>query len=175
MWRWRRRRRRSRLQRLADAVFVCLAAGALIYGVSRLPQQSYEGATSVIDGDSLRVDGEEIRLFGIDAPEFSQSCNTADGAPWTCGRAARAHLRSLVHSKTVTCTSHAVDRYDRALSRCRAGETDLNAEMIRAGLAVATVEGTALYGRAEAEAKAAKRGIWQGDFTRPGDWRERNR
>ena len=29
------------------------------------------------------------------------------------------------------------------------------------------------YKSAEAEAKAAKRGLWQGGFTRPSDWRER--
>ncbi|MFZ2102858.1 MAG: hypothetical protein WAU86_20070 [Oricola sp.] len=30
---------------------------------------------SVVDGDTLRLNGERVRLLGIDAPEKSQTCD----------------------------------------------------------------------------------------------------
>ena len=44
---------------------------------------------------------------------------------------------------------------------------------MRAGYAIDFMKGG--YGAAEAEARAAKRGIWRGEFERPGDWRAKNR
>ena len=50
-------------------------------------QQAIYGTGHAKDGDSLIVGDKEVRLFGIDAPEFDQSC-TKDGMGWSCGAAA---------------------------------------------------------------------------------------
>jgi len=54
------------------------------------------GPIMVLDGDTLKAGEREYRIFGIDAPEFSQACSEPSGQLWNCGRAARARLRALV-------------------------------------------------------------------------------
>lgn len=72
----------------------------------------------------------------------------------------------------LACELAAKDRYGRTLAACRTQPfpdgVDLGAEMVRLGWAVATVDA---YIVEEAEAQAKRRGIWQGDFARPADWR----
>lgn len=95
-------------------------------------------APAVHDGDSLRCDGERIRLIGIDAPELADSprCKDARKARSDCDQkravASRDYLRSLTRGE-VRCTVEVRDRYGRALARCSAGGVDLNAAMVRAG------------------------------------------
>jgi endonuclease YncB( thermonuclease family) len=126
------------------------------------------------DGDSLRVDGERIRLLGIDAPELRQTCRDERGGEWACGRAAHELLIRIVSRGKVTCPSTAKDRFNRALARCSAGDiADVGETMVRAGYAIDFMKGG--YGAAEAEARAAKRGIWRGVFEQPREWRAKNR
>jgi len=37
------------------------------------------GPARVIDGDTIAIGGERIRLHGIDAPEMKQTCRTSKG------------------------------------------------------------------------------------------------
>ena len=53
------------------------------------------GPARIIDGDSLEVASERIRLHGIDAPECRQIC-FIDGKRWQCGKDAfKRKRRSL--------------------------------------------------------------------------------
>ena len=130
-----------------------------------------------VDGDSLRAaNGAEYRLFGIDAPELHQSCNEADGKSWLCGRAAKAKLTTLIKGGNVNCEARATDRFGRTVAVCSAeGVPDLGEAMVRDGYAI-DLGGAAgnPYRDAQAEAEAAKRGIWRGTFERPSDWRQSN-
>jgi endonuclease YncB( thermonuclease family) len=133
------------------------------------------GEYAVIDGDSLRKGETEIRLVGIDAPEYRQSCNDDRGKTYECGKEAASALRALVGSGEVNCESHDVDRYHRALSTCMVNKQNINRELVRQGWAVTfTPHGTAFdYLFEEAEARRLKRGIWQGTFEQPSDYRKR--
>lgn len=124
------------------------------------------GDVHVIDGDSLRIRGEEIRLAGIDAPELAQGCER-EGRPWRCGQAARAALEREIRRGPLTCAGSSRDRYDRLLAVCSVAGSEINAGLVRAGLAVAYGQ----YQREEAEARDARKGIWAGPFQRPEEWR----
>ncbi len=54
------------------------------------------GAYQVVDGDSLRKGGTDIRLYGIDAPEYQQTCRDRDNRDYNCGKQAATELRKLV-------------------------------------------------------------------------------
>jgi endonuclease YncB( thermonuclease family) len=129
-------------------------------------------SVSAIDGDSLRYGGEEVRLLGIDAPEYRQTCLDERRREWACGREARLELDRLIARGAVQCRASGRDRYGRALAICSAGRIDIAEAMVRAGLAVDYMGGR--YAAAEAEARAARRGIWRGEFERPEAWRRAN-
>lgn len=124
------------------------------------------GRLHIADGDSLELDGIRIRLIGIDAPELDQPCSRG-GSPHPCGREARDHLVALIGARDVTCAWSKLDKYHRRLGRCRAGDTDLNATMVRDGWAVAYGG----YGAEESDARTHGRGLWSGTFTWPQDFR----
>ena len=131
---------------------------------------SQTGIARPIDGDSLMVGQQEIRLFGIDAPELSQSC-TRGGKPWACGAAAADQLSKLVAGKQVSCVSLGQDKHGRFLSRCSVGTTEVNRTMVATGYALAYRRYSMDYVSAEESAKVAKRGIWSGTFELPSEVR----
>jgi len=132
---------------------------------------SIVGRAEIIDGDSLRIAGTEIRLHGVDAFERGQRCGEL-----ACGREATAMLRRLAASGDVSCTRKDVDRYGRTVAKCRVGETDVAAALVRAGWAMAFRRYSLEYVVAEQTARAAKVGAWaSGDVTPPWSWRSRRR
>ena len=133
------------------------------------------GSVQVVDGDSLRRGDTDIRLYGIDAPEYRQSCRDKHGTEYPCGKQSANALRGLVKGQEVSCSSVETDRYGRAVAVCKIGELDINGEMVRLGWAVAYSRHSLSYVRVEAEAKRAKRGIWAGTFEKPEDYRARQR
>ena len=166
--RWRRRFRSLiallLLSGLAFAAWIWLPTSAVTVPL-----------THVIDGDSLTLKQGDapltIRLTGIDAVEYRQLCTRA-AAPWPCGRDARTALEKLAGNGPLECDFAAKDRYGRTLAECRTAPfpdgIDLGAEMVRLGWAIATSDA---YLVEEAEGQAKRRGIWQGEFARPADWR----
>ena len=75
------------------------------------------GVASVIDGDTIEVHGQRVRLHGIDAPESRQLCRL-DGKPWQCGKDAANALADKIARRPVTCEDLGRDRYKRVIARC---------------------------------------------------------
>lgn len=121
------------------------------------------GRAIVIDGDTIEIDRTRIRLEGIDAPESSQTCGRRWLGSWDCGIAAAHELQSLVDGRRVTCESRGQDRYGRMIGLCAVDGQDINEAMVQTGYAWAFIKYSTRYVAAEAEAKAAGAGIWQGD------------
>jgi endonuclease YncB( thermonuclease family) len=131
----------------------------------------------VIDGDSLDVAGEDIRLIGIDAPEGRQLCQR-NGLEWRCGtmRPPPSVSSSTAPKCAATCWATTVGAGRWAV--CFAGDVELNREMVRRGWALAyypergAVPGP-VYDAEQIEAEQAQRGLWSGSFIEPWEWRRR--
>ncbi len=137
---------------------------------------SLRGRAEVVDGDSLRLRGVDIRLHGIDAPEFRQTCRDSSGRSYACGKRATAHLRKFVGQREITCHRITTDRHGRMVARCTLpnGE-DIGQHMVRDGWAVAFVRYSRAYVSDERAARAARRGMWSGRFIPPAAWRRTQR
>lgn len=135
---WRARIMLAGIVIAAVVVLACLAA----FASPMLARQRTESAAAsqaftcnspqITDGDTLRCNGQRVRLLGIDAPELPDHCRRGrqcvEGDPY----AARAYLESLTRT-TVECTSQGEDRYGRTLARCRADGVDLSCAMVQSG------------------------------------------
>ena len=137
------------------------------------------GKATVIDGDTITIKNVKIRFSGIDAPEKNyygqtQFCKGPKGV-WACGKKASSKLKKLINGQEVQCTNEGKDRYGRTLSICYANGVDLQAEMVRSGMAVAYLKYSNRYESEMIEAMIAQVGIWGGPFDEPELWRRQNR
>lgn len=129
---------------------------------------------TIIDGDSFRAEDEEFRIYGIDAPEYRQTCKDSSGNDWTCGKFARIGLERTLRSGGWTCVVRARDKFGRNIVVC-ADEIrqDLGSTLVGHGFAVSGLNfDETIYATEEASAKKAKKGIWRGGFVRPEVWRK---
>jgi endonuclease YncB( thermonuclease family) len=132
------------------------------------------GRVHVLDGDSIAVAGLPIRVWGIDAPEWRQRCRSDDGQLYRCGRVSFRALARRLQFASVRCVPRTYDAFGRIVATCYEGQEDVARWMVARGLALDWPRysgGT--YADAEAEARRAARGLWQGEFARPWDWRHR--
>lgn len=149
-------------------------AGAILLGLvppASSAESAFTGVAHSIDGDSLYVGGREVRLFGIDAPEYHQTC-TREGRPWACGAEAAKQLSALVTNKQVRCEQVDTDEHGRIVARCTAGPVDLNRTMVATGYATAYRYYSLDYASAEESARVHRRGIWAGTFEMPRQYRQ---
>lgn len=164
----------SRRQTLRRAITALATAAALLAG-GQGAAGMLAGRVTVIDGDTLEMRGERIRLFGIDAPESGQTCKTREGRAWRCGTEAARELDLLARGRTVTCETRDTDRYGRTVAVCKVGGLDLGSALVAGGHAVAFRSYSKIYVPAEEAAKAAHRGLWAGEFQMPSDWRKEHK
>ena len=73
------------------------------------------GPATVIDGDTLEIGNERIRLHGIDAPESGQTC-VVGLELWLCGQKADNALYNFIGASPVTCQERDVDRFPPEMS-----------------------------------------------------------
>src|SRR3954453_14050545 len=133
------------------------------------------GRAAVIDGDTLEIRGERIRLFGIDAPESGQTCLDAKGRSYRCGQKAALVLDARIGEGVVICERKDTDRYGRVVALCRVYGEDLGAWMVGLGWALAYRAYGTRYVPAEELARARSLGMWAGRFIPPSEWRKQHR
>ena len=165
----------KRLVNPALAAITLVLAGALPACSGETVDPDLQGVASVIDGDTIEIHGTRIRLNGIDAPESGQRCQNARGTAWRCGQQAALALSDRIGRRQVNCQQTDTDPYGRVVADCFAGGENLNRWMVREGWAVAYRQYSTAYIAAEDDARTGQRGIWQGRFDMPWDWRAARR
>ena len=86
----------------------------------------FEGKAHIIDGDTIVVQGQKVRLAGVNAPELDQA--------W--GQKSKWEMVSICKGKVVRVVPNGETSYDRIVATCYIDEnTDIGAELISRGLA----------------------------------------
>jgi endonuclease YncB( thermonuclease family) len=166
---------------MTSGVRVFLGILAVLVAVHGGAFSSRGGAApvAVIDGDTMQADGTVIQLYGIDAPELGQLCES-EGRLWPCGMDAALALSKLVslNQSSLRCapwSSGGAGATDPApgteLQVCKVGDQDLAWLMLESGNAVALPDAFPDYRDAEAQARQAGLGLWHSDFVPPWQWR----
>ncbi|MGR6327996.1 thermonuclease family protein [Sphingomonas sp. XXL09] len=89
----------------------------------------------VTDGDTIRCDGERIRLLGIDAPELPGHCRTGRNCAPGDGYASKASLAAAMVG-TIHVNRVGEDRYGRTLALLSSDRGDLSCWQLRHGQAI---------------------------------------
>lgn len=134
----------------------------------------FSGKAYVIDGDSIKVGGNEVRLYEVDAPEYKQQCLDSAGNEYPCGKMSMSFLIKLIGGKFVECEYSQKDKYDRYLSKCYIEGKSINEEILKNGMAVIydISEASKNAIKLEELARKNKLGIWQGGFQLPKEYRK---
>ena len=105
---------------LIAAAIIILAVWLTSSPVSAFESPTYVGQARVIDGDTIQIRGQSIRLQGIDAPERR----------WPSGKSAAIFLENLIAGDDVSCFTTETDRYGRRIGDCtvRGAALDIDLE-----------------------------------------------
>lgn len=133
------------------------------------------GKPEIVDAGTLEIGGQRIRLAGIDAPAYDQTCR-AGGRRWSCGFEAASALAYFVAGSWVSCAERGRDATGALLATCYAGGKggpDVAVWLVARGWALAR-PGSA-YIALEEGAREARQGLWRGAFVAPAEWRRGRR
>jgi endonuclease YncB( thermonuclease family) len=156
---------------ITGAFFLVCSQGLGYAGAEAELVTTLAGPAVIVDGDTIDISGQRLRLEGIDAPETAQTCATANGGTWDCGREAARVLRVLLANAEVACDSRGNDKYGRMLATCFSDGKDVNATMVKTGYAWAFVKYSSTYREEEKAAQAGRQGVWQGHAIPPWEYR----
>ena len=132
------------------------------------------GKPRIIDGDTIHIKSNKIRLHGIDAPETKQTCKV-DNQDWFCGKQSTKELKKLISNQEVKCTTNNVDIYNRFVAICYVNEININQWMVESGWAIAYRYYSTDYIIEEKYARDNKLGIWKSEFMKPYAYRQQNK
>lgn len=163
--------------RLQSSLRVAWAAGVIVAALILMitnAEADIVGPAKVIDGDTLEMAGEKIRLHGVDAPESDQYCSVAE-FEYPCGVMATAWLVEATLGRELACKVVTRDRWGRMVAMCTVDGQSLNEMIVTAGWAVAFRRYSRQFETQEAAARRDGRGMWQGPFVFPVAWRRGDR
>ena len=149
---------------------------AVLAATSAAHAETIAGRASVIDADTLQINGQLVRVLDILALEKDQICQQAVGdVTWECGVEATFALIDWIGETDVVCETDGLDRYKRHLARCTVLGEDLAVWLAESGWGVPFRDCKCEAVRqASARAQAAQVGMWIGPFVLPWEWQAAN-
>ena len=144
-----------------------------IFFFHSIQADEFIGIPKIIDGDTIYIYSNKIRLKDIDAPEMKQKCKR-NKVDYFCGVESKNQLKKKIDNSKVKCISSGKDRYNRYLATCFRGSINLNKWMVKNGFAVAYRRYSKSYVADENFAKNNNLGLWAGSFISPEKWRKLN-
>lgn len=152
---------------LAAAVAIASLIATILPGTTADAKRSLQhppltGIVTVIDGDTIRMNDQDIRLWGMDAPEEGRTCTRPDGTTVNVSQTAKAALVSLIGGRPVRCEYRNTDtRYNRPVDVCSVAGTDLGGAMVEQGHARDWPRYSGgFYAGHEQRARAVGSGVW---------------
>ena len=136
--------------------------------------KSIIGKAIIIDGDTIHIGENKIRLHGIDAPESKQTC-IIDLQEWFCGKQSTIELKKLINDQIVKCLVNDIDKYNRFVAVCLVDTINLNKLMVKNGWALAYRYYSTDYIIEEKFARDHNLGIWKSQFLEPYIFRKQNK
>lgn len=152
-------------RRAAGICIAVLAILCLLHGAGASAETEFAGKARVVNGETLEVGGQLVRLFGIAAPPTNEACLTSAGKSWACGQEAAFALAFETANRWLTCRER-LRVEGLIIATCLAGPYDLAALMVRKGWAVVRPDESREYMADEEKARSDGRGIWR-DGSRP--------
>ncbi len=152
---------------IGGAALMLFSSPATLFGrVPRLAGQLDADAplVAVVDGQTLRLHENVVRLLGVVAPMRGQECLGQDGTRFDCGAAASEELAKLVRGHAVVCQLDGRDDAGFPQGYCEAGGVSLNRAVVSAGWARADKNVPDLADP-EAGARNQHLGIWRAGGT----------
>ena len=146
----------------------------LIFATNFANSKTIFGKARIIDGDTIHIKSNKIRLHGIDAPETKQTCKI-DNQNWYCGKQSTKELKNLINNQKVECNVNDIDRYNRYVAICYVNEININQWMVKNGWAIAYRYYSEDYVLEEKYANDKKLGIWKSEFIEPYAYRKKQK
>ena len=123
--------------------------------------QEHSGIPRVVDGNTIIINFQKIRLHGIEAPNAEQLCEI-DGESWLCGWEATNALAHIVGRHWVSCRQDGLNEGGVVGATCFAGNVlNINAWMVRNGWATAQNQTNTRFLQLEIIAQQEQIGIWR--------------
>ena len=122
------------------------------------PPQTITGKAYVTDGDGIRVARQDVRIAGLDAPEWDQKAKHQDGYWFSHGKRVKSALIQEIGGKHVRVSVERTDKFGRLVGSVTHKGRDIGEWLVREGHAIAAYNDR--YIHVEREAREAKRGMW---------------
>jgi len=114
------------------------------------------GKASIIDGDTIIIEGEKIRFAGIDTPERNKVGHEFS----------KKKLKQKIDNNVVVCIREPnLDPWGRTVAECFIGYDSISSYMVKNGYACDYVKySKKKYAKEQSYAKSKKLGIWNMNF-----------